>query len=146
MRRRGIVFKNFKVIDSKDELVVALSKLNENLKLVLELLADLRVNTSDDPKKAANEADVLYTDVWASMGKEHEREKRTKVFKKFQLNKAMVKLAKKDCIIMHCLPAHRGEEITDEIMESKNSIVFLQAENRLHTAKAIMLCLLGGKL
>lgn len=100
---------------------------------------------SHNPQEAAHIADVLYTDAWTSMGKEEEKEKRRKAFKNFQLNSSLVRLAKKNCVIMHCLPAHRGEEITDEVLESKNSIVFLQAENRLHTAKAILLSLLEGK-
>ena len=99
---------------------------------------------SNDPQGAAVNADVIYTDVWTSMGKEDEKKGRMKAFKQFQVNSGMMKLTKRDCIVMHCLPAHRGEEITDEVLESKNSVVFLQAENRLHTAKAIMLGLLGG--
>jgi ornithine carbamoyltransferase len=96
----------------------------------------------NDPEKAAKEADVLYTDVWISMGREKERKERIEAFKKFQINDRILKLAKKDCIIMHCLPAHRGEEITSSILDSKNSVVFLQAENRLHTAKTILVSLL----
>ena len=84
-------------------------------------------------------ADVLYTDVWTSMGSEEDREGRKKAFKKFQINDTIVSQAKEDCIVMHCLPAHRGEEITDSVIDGEHSVVFAQAENRLHTAKAILL-------
>ena len=105
-----------------------------------------RVNIFEQPESAVKDADVLYTDVWASMGKEKEADKRRKLFKEFQINKKLVSLAKKDCLIMHCLPAHRGEEITDEVLDSKNSVVFDQAENRLHVQKAILTILLKGNL
>jgi len=94
-------------------------------------------------EEAAKMSDVLYTDVWVSMGQEKEKAKRKKTFKKFQINDKLLKLAKKDCLVMHCLPAHRGEEITDSVMESKNSVVFLQAENRLYAAKAILAMVFG---
>lgn len=93
-------------------------------------------------KEAARGADVLYTDVWTSMGREEERNKRKKAFHAFQINDGLLKLAKKSCVVMHCLPAHRGEEITDSVMDSKHTQVFLQAENRLHMAKAIFYLLL----
>ena len=98
----------------------------------------------NDPLRGAKGADVLYTDVWVSMGEEKEQKKRLAIFKPYQVNKRIVNCAKKGCLIMHCLPAHRGEEITDSVLDSKNSIVFQQAENRLHAAKAILLSLLGG--
>lgn len=91
-----------------------------------------------DPLKAAEGADILYTDVWASMGQESEREKRLKVFSPYQVNSKIVQVAKPDVLVMHCLPAHRGEEITDEVIDGKYSIVLDQAENRLHTQKAIL--------
>lgn len=93
---------------------------------------------TNDPKEGVKEADVVYTDVWTSMGKEKEREERNKIFKPFQVNDELIADAKEDFIFMHCLPAHRGEEVTDEVADSKNSVIFDQAENRLHTQKAIM--------
>jgi len=101
-----------------------------------------KIQLYDSLDEAARGVDVLYTDVWASMGKEAERKKRKKVFKKFQIDDRILASAKADAIVMHCLPAHRGEEITDSVIESKNSAVFLQAENRLHAAKAILVYLL----
>ena len=96
------------------------------------------IKVTSDPKKAIKGADVVYTDVWASMGKEKEHKERVKKFKPYQVNAKLVKEAKEDYLFMHCLPAHRGEEVTDEVADSKNSIIFDQAENRLHTQKAIL--------
>jgi len=93
----------------------------------------------EDPKKAVKNADVIYTDTWVSMGDEEEAKERQRVLRPYQVNAGLVKLARKDCIVMHCLPAHRGQEITDEVMDSAQSVVFDQAENRLHTEKAILL-------
>lgn len=101
------------------------------------------ISVGSDPVKAAQDADVLYTDVWTSMGDEDQRDERIKEFRDFQLNEKLTRLAKPDCLIMHCLPAHRGQEITDGVIDSANSIVFDQAENRLHTAKAILVQLLS---
>ena len=95
---------------------------------------------TNDPKKAVEGADIVYTDTWVSLGQEKEAAKRLKVFLPYQLNK---KLVPKDALVMHCLPAHRGYEITDDIIDGKNSIVFAQSENRLHMQKAIMLTLSG---
>jgi ornithine carbamoyltransferase len=97
----------------------------------------------NDPVAAAEGADVLYSDVWASMGKENEQNIRKKAFAGYQINPTLLKRAKSDAIVMHCLPAHRGEEITDEVMESSQSVVFDEAENRLHVQKAIMALLMG---
>ena len=97
-----------------------------------------KVKVTNDPKEAVKQADIIYTDVWASMGKEKEHEKRVKVFKPYQINRKLVREAKKDYLFMHCLPAHRGEEVTDEVADSKNSVIFDQAENRLHTQKALL--------
>ena len=96
------------------------------------------VRVTNDPKEAVKGADVVYTDVWASMGKEKEHDQRIKSFKPYQVNAQLVQGAKEDYIFMHCLPAHRGEEVTDEVADSKNSVIFDQAENRMHTQKALM--------
>ena len=96
------------------------------------------VEVTNDPKEAVKGADVVYTDVWASMGQEKEHEKRVKIFKPYQVNAQLVKGAKEDYLFMHCLPAHRGEEVTDEIADSRNSVIFDQAENRMHAQKALM--------
>jgi len=95
-----------------------------------------------DPYSAVRGADLIYTDVWVSMGQEAERAKRVKAFRGFQVNPSLLKSAKPGCRIMHCLPAHRGEEITEEAMESSRSLVFDQAENRLHAHKALLKFLL----
>jgi len=91
-----------------------------------------------EPKKAVENADVIYTDTWVSMGKEKEVETRRNDFKGYQVNSELVSLAGKDVFVMHCLPAHRGEEITDDVIDGPNSIVYDQAENRLHIQKALL--------
>lgn len=103
----------------------------------------IEIDIMNDPISAVERADVIYTDVWASMGQEKEKGIRSSDFRKFQVNEKLVKYAKPDYIFMHCLPAHRGEEVTDGVMDSKNSVVFDQAENRLHVQKAILVKLLG---
>lgn len=97
-----------------------------------------KVEILDDPVAAVKNADIVYTDVWASMGQEEEAEERKKKFAKFQVNPKLVKHAKEDYLFMHCLPAHRGEEVVNEVADSPNSVIFDEAENRLHVQKAIM--------
>ena len=97
-----------------------------------------------DPQQAVAGVDAIYTDAWASMGQEHETEKRAQIFPPYQLNQALAAAAAPHAVFMHCLPAHRGEEITDEVMDSERSVVFDQAENRLHVQKAILYLLLGS--
>jgi ornithine carbamoyltransferase len=101
-----------------------------------------RIEILDDPAAAVKNADVVYTDVWASMGQEAEAQDRKKKFQKFQVNPQLVKNAKEDYIFMHCLPAHRGEEVVNEVADSPNSVIFDEAENRLHVQKAIMALLM----
>ena len=101
-----------------------------------------QITLTFNPKEAVEDADVVYTDVWASMGQKHLAEQRKTTLKDFQVNDDLLKYAKKDCIVMHCLPANRGEEITDEVMDGPHSAVFDQAENRLHIQKAIMVKLM----
>ena len=96
------------------------------------------ITVHSDIRKGTQSADVIYTDVWASMGQETEQEKRRKIFRKYQVNGKIIKMANKSAIFMHCLPAHRGEEVADSVMDSRQSRIFVQAENRLHTQKAIL--------
>lgn len=102
-----------------------------------------KIELMTDPVEAVRNADVLYTDVWASMGQEDEAAERRKKFMPYQLNSDLLNHASKDVLVMHCLPAHRGEEITDDVIESSHSIVFDEAENRLHVQKAIMVKVAG---
>lgn len=112
----------------------------------MELAAagDGRVTVTTDPVQAMTDADVLYTDVWASMGQEDQAEERAQIFKPYQLNAGSLDVARPDAIVMHCLPAHRGEEITADVLEGDSSVVFTQAENRLHAQKALLVTLLVG--
>ena len=143
-------------------LLYGCSKLGVNLRIaapegyepdknITEEAVNLASNTgaqiflTSNPEEAVQKADVLYTDVWVSMGQEKEREERLKVFKPYQVNQRLVSLASPDVLVMHCLPAHRGEEITDDVLDGSNSIVFDQAENRLHLQKAILVMLLSDK-
>ena len=103
------------------------------------------VEVTNDPKAAAEDADILYTDVWASMGQEREHDERVLVFTPYRLDGAAVDRAADDVIVLHCLPAHRGEEITDDVIDGPHSVVWDQAENRLHTQKALLLWLLGAE-
>lgn len=100
-----------------------------------------KITVTTDPHEAIKDADVVYTDTWTSMGQEAEAEERRKVFPPFQVNNALLAYAKKDAIVMHCLPAHRGEEITDEMADGPQSALFDQAENRMHGQKAILVWL-----
>ena len=102
------------------------------------------ITMTHDPKEAVEDANVVYTDVWASMGQEEESEKRIKDFQGYQVDSALMALACKDAIFMHCLPAHRGEEVSEEVLESKASVIFDEAENRLHVQKAILIDCIGG--
>ncbi|PIW70109.1 MAG: ornithine carbamoyltransferase [Ignavibacteriales bacterium CG12_big_fil_rev_8_21_14_0_65_30_8] len=101
-----------------------------------------KIEILDDPVEAVKDADVVYTDVWASMGQEKESEERKTKFAAYQVNPELVKNAKEDYIFMHCLPAHRGDEVVNEVVDSKNSVIFDEAENRLHVQKAIMALLM----
>jgi len=105
-----------------------------------------RVEVTEDARKAAVGADVIYTDVWTSMGQEAERVRRQEAFSRYQVNETIVGFAKPSVLVMHCLPAHRGEEITDAVLDGPHSIALDQAENRLHAQKAVILTLLGGSI
>ena len=98
---------------------------------------------TDCPKKAAKDADVLITDVWASMGQEGEAEKRKKAFEGYQINDELMALAHDDAMVLHCLPAHREEEITEKVFEAHANEIFEEAENRLHAQKAVMVKLMA---
>ena len=102
------------------------------------------INITEDPVAAAKGADILYTDVWASMGQESEASARIPLFQPYQINEQLLSVAEKKAIVLHCLPAHRGEEITHEVMEGEQSKVWDQAENRMHAQKALLASLLGA--
>ena len=104
-----------------------------------------KIEVLTDPFAAAKQADVLYTDVWASMGMEEEQSIRKEAMQDYQINSRLLSVSRPDAIVMHCLPAHRGEEITDEVMEGPHSVIFDQAENRLHVQKAIMALLMSDE-
>jgi ornithine carbamoyltransferase len=100
---------------------------------------------TNSPEEAASGADAVYTDVWASMGQEAEKEARARLFAPYQVNAGLMAHARKDALFMHCLPAHRGEEVTNEVIDSPNSVVYDEAENRLHAQNAILIALMGDK-
>jgi ornithine carbamoyltransferase len=121
--------------------------LNKSVLERAQLLAEnsgSEIECGHDPRLAARGADVVYTDTWTSMGQEAENTTRIKAFAGFQVDSALMSLADADAIFMHCLPAHRGQEVSDEVIESRASVVFDQAENRLHAQKAVLAQLLGG--
>ena len=103
-----------------------------------------KISISNDPLSAVKEAQVIYTDVWASMGQEEELMKRQEIFKNYKVDQKLMGLADKEAIILHCVPAHRGEEITEEALEGQSSNVFDQAENRLHVQQALLAVQMGG--
>ena len=107
--------------------------------------AKAKIKVIADPKEAVSGADVLYTNVWASMGREGETEERIKAFQSYQINSQLLASAPADAIVLHCLPAHRGEEITDEVIESSRAPVFDQAENRLHLQMALLDWMIGSR-
>jgi ornithine carbamoyltransferase len=100
---------------------------------------------TNSPEEAVSGADAVYTDVWASMGQETEKEARARIFAPYQVNARLMAHAKTDALFMHCLPAHRGDEVTDEVIDSRSSVVYDQAENRLHAQKAILIALMGNR-
>ncbi len=117
-------------------------KIVEKAKSLSEFGSEISI--CNDPLQAVKEAQVIYTDVWASMGQEEEHLKRKEIFEKYKVDQQLIGLADKEVIILHCLPAHRGEEISEEALEGKNSYVFDQAENRLHVQQALLAVQLGG--
>jgi len=126
------------------DICVACPKSYEPAKGIVEKAKKMgcEVVIRNNAEEVAVDADVLYTDVWVSMGEEEESEKRKRVLKKYQINEHLMRVAKEDVVVMHCMPVHIGEEITEEVMNSANSVIFEQAENRLHAQKALLLKLL----
>ena len=110
-----------------------------------DIAPGLDMTFSEDPHETVKEANAIYTDVWASMGQEAEQEERKKHFAPYQVNKALMASAPKDAIFLHCLPARRGEEVTDEVIDSKNSVIVEQAANRMHAQKGILVDLLASQ-
>jgi len=104
-----------------------------------------KITITEDPVEAVRDADVIYTDVWASMGEKEKLQERQEKMSKFQVNAELISHAKDDVIVMHCLPAERGREITDDVIDGPKSVVFDQAENRLHIQKAIIIYLFGER-
>lgn len=118
---------------------------DEEVKQLRQESPGINLQLTDDPKAAVKDAQAVYTDVWTSMGQEAEREVRRKVFAAYQVNESLMKAAPKDALFMHCLPANRGEEVTDGVMDSQNSVVVQQAGNRMHVQKGVLAWLLGSK-
>jgi ornithine carbamoyltransferase len=121
-----------------------------NADLLTEARADAastgaEIRVVHDPREVLSTADAVYTDVWASMGQEHEAAERRRIFLPYQVNSTLMDLAPDDALFMHCLPAHRGEEVTDDVLDGLQSVALEQAENRLHAHKAILLALLSGR-
>jgi ornithine carbamoyltransferase len=114
------------------------------LKLVKRETPNLEITLTDDPLEGVRKASAVYTDVWASMGQEGERDERVKVFADYQVNAKLMQAAPSDAVFMHCLPAKRGEEVTDEVMDGPQSVVVPQAANRMHVQKGILVWLLGA--
>lgn len=127
------------------EISVACPKGYEPDAKIVKRAAELgcEVNITEDAEEAATDADVLSTDVWVSMGDEDETKSRKNAFKEYQINEDLIQAAKEDVIVMHCMPVHVGEEMTEEVINSDKSVIFEQAENRLHAQKALMLTLLN---
>ncbi|NLM11491.1 MAG: ornithine carbamoyltransferase [Clostridiaceae bacterium] len=121
------------------------SCMEKYVKIALEIASNTgsKIEILTDPKEAVKDADVVYTDTWVSMGMEDEKEQRIEIFSPYQVNKTLLSTAKQDVIFMHCLPAYRGYEVTEDIIDGPNSVVFDEAENRLHAQKAVMVKLLA---
>ncbi|WP_322513230.1 hypothetical protein [Chloroflexus sp.] len=113
--------------------------------LEIAKVSGAQIVVTNDPVEAVRNAEAVYTDVWASMGLEAEAEKRRKDFAGFQVNSELLRNAPSNVVVMHCLPAHRGEEITDEVLDAPFSLAWEQAENRLHAQKALLAAILGGE-
>jgi ornithine carbamoyltransferase len=111
--------------------------------LAFAKVSGAKIDIMSDPKEAVKNADLIYTDVWTSMGEESQRDQRLKDFAPYQVNKTLLSYAKPTCKVMHCLPAIRGEEITSEVMDGPQSVIFEEAENRLHIQKAVLIKLMG---
>ena len=149
MKKSNLIFVflcllNSVVIVAQSDKLVMDNYLKANA--ILQKAIDKGISTIEithDPIEAAKNADVLYTDVWTSMGKEEEKAKRLAAFESFTISEELLQHASPDCLVMHCLPAHRGEEISDEVILGPQSVIFDQAENRLHIQKAL-LCMLFG--
>jgi len=117
---------------------------DDYLALLKSEVPDLELEVTDDPAAAVREADAVYTDVWASMGQEKEKAQRKKVFAPYQVDAGLMAHAPQDAVFMHCLPAHRGEEVTDEVIDGEASVVVAQAANRMHVQKGILAWMLGA--